>query len=253
MPSGPAPRSRSGSSRARRRPTPAAPTPRPTASSALGFDDRPLDDASLAAYLRPRRSRTRSARRPPSAAAGRRCDRRPAVPRRHSDASEVASLRWADVDLSDGNDVVVTVCRSKPDPTCAAAVRCLHAATAPKPADSVVGLGIDQINRRFADACAAASLKGRRTSPDGRAWVLAVELTARGASTHAIQLAGGWRSPRWSRATPRAVAVEDGAVARFFGQRRVAAVLAPVGVAYRVERQRLHPGTARPSTPPARG
>ena len=146
-----------------------------------------------------------------------------------------------------------TTGRSKPDPTCAAAVRCLHAATAPKPADSVVGLGIDQINRRFADACAAASLKGRRTSPDGRAWVLAVELTAREASTHAIQLAGGWRSPRWSRATPRAVAVEDGAVARFFGQRRVAAVLAPVGVAYRVERQRLHPGTARPSTPPARG
>ena len=55
--------------------------------------------------------------------------------------SEVAALCWADVDFSDGDDVVVTVHRSKSDPrggradvrrlvgSCAAAVRSLHAAS----------------------------------------------------------------------------------------------------------------------------
>ena len=94
--------------------------------------------------------------------------------------SEVAALCWADVAFSDGDDVVVTVRRSKSDPTggradvrcliggCAAAVRSLHAAISPEPGDSVVGLSVDQINRRFAAACAAAGRGG-----------LAVELTAR--------------------------------------------------------------------------
>ena len=57
--------------------------------------------------------------------------------------SEIAARCWADVDFSDGDDVVVTVRRSKSDPTrgradvrrlvggCAAAVRSLHAAVSP--------------------------------------------------------------------------------------------------------------------------
>ena len=129
--------------------------------------------------------------------------------------SEVAALRWADVDLADGGDVVVTVRRSKTNQSgdhrdvrrlvgsCAAAVRRLQAATTPESGDSVVGLGVDQVNRRFAAACAAAGLEGRRTSHGGRVG-LAVELTARGASTHAVQLAGcslrcRHRHPRRSR------------------------------------------------------
>ena len=43
---------------------------------------------------------------------------------------------------------------------CAAAICRLQAATAPEPGDAVVGLGVDQVNRRFAAACAAAD--GRR-------------------------------------------------------------------------------------------
>jgi hypothetical protein len=70
---------------------------------------------------------------------------------------------------------------------CAAAICRLQAATAPEPGDAVVGLGVDQVNRRFAAACAAAGLEGRRTSHGGRV-VPAVELTARGAATHAVQL-----------------------------------------------------------------
>ena len=37
---------------------------------------------------------------------------------------------------------------------CAAAICRLQAATAPEPGDAVVGLGVDQVNRRFAAACA---------------------------------------------------------------------------------------------------
>ena len=62
----------------------------------------------------------------------------------------MAALRWADVDLSDGDDVVVTVRRSKTDPTGgradvrrlvgggAPAVRSLHAAISP-PTRSTAG------------------------------------------------------------------------------------------------------------------
>ena len=147
------------------------------------LEGRPFDDASLAAYL----GHLHEAGRAPATAA-----------------------MVVDVDFRDGDDVVVTVRRSKSGPdrgacgradvrrlvgSCAAAVRSLHAAVSPEPGDSVVGLSVDQINRRFAAAYAAAGLEGRRTSHGGRVG-LAVELTARGASTHAIQLAGGWKDPR---------------------------------------------------------
>ena len=140
--------------------------------------------------------------------------------------SEVASLHWADVDFRDGNDVVVTVRRSKTDPTggradvrrlvgsCAAAVRSLHAAVSPEPGDSVVGLSVDQINRRFAAACAAAGLEGRRTSHGGRVG-LAVELTARGASTHAIQIAGGWKGPAMVVRYAASISTREGAVSKY--------------------------------------
>ena len=118
--------------------------------------------------------------------------------------SEVAALGWADVDLSASDEVVITVRRSKTNPLgewasvrhlvggCAAAVRRLHVALSPAPAELVIGLGITQINRRFAAACAAAGLKGRRTTHSGRAG-LAMELSARGASAREVQLAGGWK------------------------------------------------------------
>ena len=119
--------------------------------------------------------------------------------------SEVAALRWADIDLSDSDDVIVTLRRSTDGAEAqadvrrlsgggAAAVRRLHAATAPQPEDPVVGLGPDQVSRRFAAACAVAGLEGRRTAHSGRVG-LAVELAARGAPTRAVQLAGGWKSP----------------------------------------------------------
>ena len=84
----------------------------------------------------------------------------------------------------------------------------------PEPADPVIGLSGDQINKRFAAACAAAGLEGRRTSHGGRVG-LAVELTARGASTHAIQLAGGWKTPSMVVRYAATVATRDGGVSRY--------------------------------------
>ena len=141
-------------------------------------------------------------------------------------AVEVAALRFTDVDLSAGEDVVVTrrhattnAAGERPDVRrlvggCAAAIRRLHAATTPEPADPVIGLSGDQINKRFAAACAAAGLEGRRTSHGGRVG-LAVELTARGASTHAIQLAGGWKTPSMVVRYAATVATRDGGVSRY--------------------------------------
>ena len=141
--------------------------------------------------------------------------------------SEVAALRWTDVDLSAGDDiVVVTVPGSKTNPAavggdvrqlvagCAAALRRLHAATKPAPANSVVGLGVHQINRRFSAACAAAGLEGRRTPHSGRVG-LAVELAARGATTRDVQLAGGWKNPGMVARYAARVGAGAGAVGRF--------------------------------------
>ena len=154
--------------------------------------------------------------------------------------SEVAAMHWADVDLSNGDEVVVTLRRSKTNPPgaraslrhlvggCAAAVRRLHAALSPAPADPVIGLGVTQINRRFAAACAAAGLEGRRTTHSGRAG-LAMELSSRGgpAPTRFNSPAAG-KMPPWSRATRQevvaryaaSVSSKGGAVSRLM-QRRV--------------------------------
>ena len=138
-----------------------------------------------------------------------------------------ADARWTDVDLSVSDDiVVVTVPGSKTNPSadggdvrqlvggCAAALRRLHAATKPAPANSVVGLGVHQITRRFSAACAAAGLEGRRTPHSGRVG-LAVELAARGATTRDVQLAGGWKNPGMVARYAARVGAGAGAVGRF--------------------------------------
>ena len=139
--------------------------------------------------------------------------------------SELAVLRWADVDLSDSNEVVVTLRRSKTNSRgewasvrhlvggCAAAVRRLHAALSPAPAELVVGLSVTQINRRFAAACAVAGLEGRRTTHSGRAG-LAMELSARGASAREVQLACGWKAPATVARYAAGVSSRGGAVSR---------------------------------------
>ena len=85
--------------------------------------------------------------------------------------SEVAALCWADVDLSAGDDVVVTLRRSKTKP----------------PSERVT-------LRHLGGGRAAGGLEGRRTTHSGRAG-LAMELNARGAGAREVQRAGGWKDP----------------------------------------------------------
>ena len=75
-------------------------------------------------------------------------------------------------------------------------------------------LGPHQVNRRVKVLAAALGIEGV-SSHSGRG--LASELVRRGASTTAVQAAGGWRSAAMVARYASAVAVEDGAVARLFG------------------------------------
>ena len=61
------------------------------------------------------------------------------------------------------------------------------------PTDRVVGLSPLQIQRRFTAAARAAGIEARVTAHSGRVG-LASELTARGASTTEVMLAGNWKT-----------------------------------------------------------
>ena len=63
------------------------------------------------------------------------------------------------------------------------------------PIDRVVGLSPVQIQRRFTAAARAAGIEARVTAHSGRVG-LASELTARGASTTEVMLAGNWKTAR---------------------------------------------------------
>ena len=89
---------------------------------------------------------------------------------------------------------------------------------APRGADRVIPLGAHQINRRVRILAAALGPEGV-TSHSGRRG-LASELVRRGASTTAVQAAGGWRNAAMVLRYASAVAVKDGAVARFFREAR---------------------------------
>ena len=141
--------------------------------------------------------------------------------------SEVAALCWIDVDLSAADDVVVVrvpllkTNRAEAGDdvrqlvgSCADALRRLHAATKPAPTNPVIDLGVHQINRRFAAACAAAGLEGRRTLHSGRVG-LALELAARGASTRDLQRAGGWKDADTVARYTAGVSSGEGPVSRF--------------------------------------
>ena len=140
--------------------------------------------------------------------------------------SEVAALRWADVtDASDGDGVLLTVRTSKTNQEgdaadvrylkngAAKAIRTLRAADA-APTDRVIGLSPLQIQRRFTAAARAAGIEARVTAHSGRVG-LASELTARGASTTEVMLAGNWRTSRMVAHYSAGATAERGAVAKY--------------------------------------
>ena len=138
--------------------------------------------------------------------------------------SEVAAVRWADVtDARDGDGVLLTVRTSKTNQEGdaadvrylkngpAKAIRTLRDAA---PTDRVIGLSPLQIQRRFTAAARAAGIEARVTAHSGRVG-LASELTARGASTTEVMLAGNWKTARMVAHYSAGATAERGAVAKY--------------------------------------
>ena len=143
--------------------------------------------------------------------------------------SEVSALEWRDVsDARDGDGVLLTVRTSKTNQEgdaadvrylkngAAKAIRTLRAAAAAAaaPTDRVIGLSPLQIQRRFTAAARAAGIEARLTAHSGRVG-LASELTARGASTTEVMLAGNWRTSRMVAHYSAGATAERGAVAKY--------------------------------------
>ena len=142
--------------------------------------------------------------------------------------SEVAALRWADVtDASDGDGVLLTVRTSKTNQEGDAAdvrylknggAKAIRTVRADRPdaapTDRVVGLSPVQIQRRFTAAARAAGIEARVTAHSGRVG-LASELTARGASTTEVMLAGNWKTARMVAHYSAGATAERGAVRKY--------------------------------------
>ena len=140
--------------------------------------------------------------------------------------SEVAALRWADVDdAADDDGALVTVRRGKTNQegetrdvrfvkgAVAGAVRTLRAAASPAPEDRVVPLSPKMVGLRFQAAARAAGVE-QVTAHSGRVG-LASELTRRGASTTDVMLAGNWKTSRMVAHYSSGATAERGAVARY--------------------------------------
>ena len=142
--------------------------------------------------------------------------------------SEVSALEWRDVsDARDGDGVLLTVRTSKTNQEGdaadvrylkngpAKAIRTLRAADADAaPTDRVIGLSPLQIQRRFTAAARAAGIEARVTAHSGRVG-LASELTARGASTTEVMLAGNWKTARMVAHYSAGATAERGAVRKY--------------------------------------
>ena len=142
--------------------------------------------------------------------------------------SEVSALEWRDVsDARDGDGVLLTVRTSKTNQEgdaadvrylkngAAKAIRTVRADRPDAaPTDRVIGLSPLQIQRRFTAAARAAGIEARVTAHSGRVG-LASELTARGASTTEVMLAGNWKTARMVAHYSAGATAELGAVARY--------------------------------------
>ena len=106
-------------------------------------------------------------------------------------------------DARDGDGVLLTVRTSKTNQEGYAA-----------PTDRVIGLSPLQIQRRFTAAARAAGIEARVTAHSGRVG-LASELTARGASTTDVMLAGNWKTARMVAHYSAGATAERGAVRKY--------------------------------------
>ena len=127
-----------------------------------------------------------------------------------------AALTWADIERAADGSGRVTVRRSKTDQAGQGAILYVTTATmaaldairqgAPD-AGPVLGLSAGQIGRRIKAAAGAAGLG---TGYSGRVG-LAVRMTAKGAPTHAVMLAGRWQGAGMVARYTRSLTAADAA------------------------------------------
>ena len=142
--------------------------------------------------------------------------------------SEVSALEWRDVsDARDGDGMLIAVRQSKTNQEAdagdvrylkngaAKAIRTLRTDRPDAlPTDRVIGLSPLQVQRRFTAAARAAGIEARVTAHSGRVG-LASELTARGASTTEVMLAGNWKTARMVAHYSAGATAERGAVQKY--------------------------------------
>ena len=141
--------------------------------------------------------------------------------------SHTTAQRRGRTDASDGDGVLITVRTSKTNQEgdtadvrylkngAAAAVRTLRTDRPDAaPTDRVIGLSPLQVQRRFTAAARAAGIEAHLTAHSGRVG-LASELTARGASTTEVMLAGNWRTSRMVAHYSAGATAERGAVKKY--------------------------------------
>ena len=142
--------------------------------------------------------------------------------------AEVSALEWRDVSAAtDGDGMLIAVRQSKTNQEADAgdvrylkngAARAIRTLRADRPdaapTDRVIGLSPLQVGRRFSAAARAAGIEARLTAHSGRVG-LASELTARGASTTEVMLAGNWKTARMVAHYAAGATAERGAVAKY--------------------------------------
>ena len=143
--------------------------------------------------------------------------------------AEVSALEWRDVSAAatDGDGMLIAVRQSKTNQEAdagdvrylkngsAKAIRALRTDRPDAlPTDRVIGLSPLQVQRRFTAAARAAGIEARVTAHSGRVG-LASELTARGASTTEVMLAGNWKTARMVAHYSAGATAERGAVAKY--------------------------------------
>ena len=141
--------------------------------------------------------------------------------------SELAALEWRDIEEAPSlpDAILVTVRASKTNQAgeradvrmvkngAADALRKLRDSAGEAPEARVIPLSPSHIGHRLQAAARAAGL-GKLTAHSGRVG-LASELTARGASTADVMLAGGWQSAAMVARYSSGASAEIGAVARY--------------------------------------
>ena len=143
--------------------------------------------------------------------------------------SEVAALRWEDLNVQRDGSSRVLIRQSKTDrigegvvqyvsPALTEALMALWTVTSARDGDLIFDLSASQICRRIASACAQAGLEGNFSGHSPRIG-MAQDLARGGVSMPAMMVAGRWRSEKMPAHYTRNVDAAKGAVAQWYRDR----------------------------------